>query len=793
MGGRGLLAACAGVIVVLLGLAWWLGEGGGAVVSDPADRSSRGDQPVQLHPEPSGAPERTVHEVEALVGYGRVAKDTTGTIDATPIDLDAPPVGSLLVRARFEDGRPAEGVVIRAMTQSPGRSVDYAMRTERTDHQGEARFDALRCGDVGAYGDRGGAVTGRIEPGEQAELELVIPAGRLVRGQVVDLQGDPVEGADIWLSAAANHTEGAVVTQADRSGYFAIEAVGSWHQVGAIRPPDSPSALHRLDDDADADALITLTLGPAGAELRGRVVDAQGAPVSDARVVVGWENGFRAPPGARGERTPAVTGFSAADGRFAFQALPIGTTSVLCRATGYAAATRSVHLSATAPAEVELSLPPGCEVHGVVTDEQGRPMAGASVMWGDWASHLGRDGVTDAFGRYLLDGLAAGQSSVAVEHHECRAVVTAEVQLTPERPTPCDLVLQRGASLAGKVWDAMRDEPVPDWLVVAHNTDEDESRGHSDMTDVEGGFVLPGLGAGPFHLRVYDPQGARLQPVVERRDVALGDGPIKLLVTTRGQESGAFSACLLDAQGQSPTSGRLLLKRTDGAPWKIELSLGDDGCATIDELMPGEYSLRAIVPGTGGLAPVPLQIAPGRTTDLGVLRLLAGGRVRVEIAAAPDVPLDKLALFIEAADGARAHIPRDGLKALSPPVAAGPGTLTLSGKGVAITLVPVLIEQGGVAFAQVEVRAGVGQRIDLRWSGGEQLRHQYSWTLKALGGQVVSQWLAQVVFGGTARHVVSLAPGSYELKVWSGDGAERNVPFTVVDLVKPETLVIDMD
>ncbi|RKY17970.1 MAG: hypothetical protein DRQ55_14535 [Planctomycetota bacterium] len=799
MRGRSLwTGAGVAVVAALLGLAWWLGEwggiDGGVDAGDPVVLAPRAEQASQLPPELDAVPAPSVQEAEALVGHGVSAAEPGRTGDPGLFDLDAPSVGDLLVRARFEDGRPAQGVALQAFSRGPGRSVDQAPRVVRVDEQGEALFKALRMGSVDVYGVRGGEVSGQVQPGVLTELELVLPAGRLVRGQVVDPQGLPVGSADIWLSGLGLAAQGAVVTQSDRVGYFAIEAVGRWRHVAAMQPPRTPSPLHSLEGDADPDALITLALGSVGAELRGRVVDRRGAPIAGARVVVGWDGGVFNPLLAPGTGPPPEPAFSGEDGGFAFQALPWEQVMVTCRAPGYAAIRRLERLSVDEPAEIELRLPPGCEVHGVVTDGQGQPLADAVVLWGEGYSFMDRRGVTDAHGRYLLDGLDAGGSWLKATHGACLGQASVRLQLRPGQPGSYDLVLQRGASLAGRVWDAVRDEPIPGWLVVAHRSDQQENWGRDAETDASGEFELVGLGAGPFTVRVVDTRsGALPQTMVEQRDVTSADGPLEFLVTTRGHDTGAVSVCLLGAEDQPPTAGQVMLERIDGVSSSRGGNLDDGGCVTIDELAAGEYALRAHVADTGGVPSMTLRVAPGRTTDLGVLRLLAGGRVRVSLTAAPDVPLDRLRLWYEADDGRSVPIPHDGLAALSPAVAAGTGAVTVRGNDIAQDRFPVVIEEGRDSLVQVDVRRGVVQHVAFRWPGSGNERRRYGWRAQTHSGRVVISRPRCMLDDPLDTAVIRLAPGNYELIVWSAAMEELRVPFKLADGVRNDVLEIDMD
>jgi hypothetical protein len=177
----------------------------------------------------------------------------------------------------------------------------------------------------------------------------VIAAGVDVAGLVVDRQGRPVPGAEIWLSRVSRFLgdgwlAGDVVARADSDGTFFLRSVGPKQDIGAFAPGFAPALLEELEERSwtpnDPRARVTLVLEREGAFLEGRVVDEVGAPVPGARVAFGHAGMPELPRAdgrfGRGPTPRAVT--SDELGRFRADWLQPGPTPVFVLAEGFALA-----------------------------------------------------------------------------------------------------------------------------------------------------------------------------------------------------------------------------------------------------------------------------------------------------------------------------------------------------------------------------------------------------------------------------------------------------------------------
>ncbi|MEM9803199.1 MAG: sigma-70 family RNA polymerase sigma factor [Planctomycetota bacterium] len=125
-----------------------------------------------------------------------------------------------------------------------------------------------------------------VPPAPDDSLEIVLGAqreeSRLLEGRVVDLDGLPVEGANVAIEFSNGTTD------ADGRFALALNGPGERGVLMALKKGSLPARLERrtasdLDPDAWPDPLV-LVLGGEPLSIRGRVVDADGEPVEGARV-----------------------------------------------------------------------------------------------------------------------------------------------------------------------------------------------------------------------------------------------------------------------------------------------------------------------------------------------------------------------------------------------------------------------------------------------------------------------------------------------------------------------------
>jgi hypothetical protein len=248
-----------------------------------------------------------------------------------PLTLTLPPTAPLEVRVAGPDGAPlgASARVLLALELAAHGAPDRRKALEaRTDDAGVARFSHAPAGEIfavlvaaPAYASAVAAV-GPLTPDAAATVEVRLGARMGVAGLALDADGRPLARAalEIELTAPQGVRPDAApaTTTTDADGRFRFEIDGS------AAGPAARAALTVREDGAvpragqtplgDVSGRGTTDLGDVVLRRRvfagGRVIDAAGAPVPGARVVVHSSVAHATTPGAGG---PGRLGEAVAD------------------------------------------------------------------------------------------------------------------------------------------------------------------------------------------------------------------------------------------------------------------------------------------------------------------------------------------------------------------------------------------------------------------------------------------------------------------------------------------------
>ncbi len=289
---------------------------------------------------------------------------------------------------------------------------------------------------------------------------------------------------------------------------------------------------------------------PGNLSVEGAVIDQlSGAPLAGARIVLS----VMAPD--------STLTYSDATGHFQFDGLGRGPHNLVASRTGYLQASQLVDISsAQNPAHVRISLAPQAVIAGIVEDQDGFPVASASIIvltrssQGELvsASHSGI--ITDDRGKFRAAGLSAGRYYLHIE-----------------------------PGLA-KTWDARyTDVYYPSALKF-----ED-----AEQIEVQAGRQLDGIA-----VRLRTSAGVRVQ------------GRVALPPGFAVRQNGARAQVMLATVG-IPGFGR--------STW---VRLADDGSFTLTNVQPGKYRLEPSLPppysrgfttGPAGVAQPNLEVG---TTDI---------------------------------------------------------------------------------------------------------------------------------------------------------------------------------
>jgi Carboxypeptidase regulatory-like domain len=311
--------------------------------------------------------------------------------------------------------QPVAGASVLARRDSPAM-VLVETGTHRAISGGDGRFrlGGLRPGaweisatDHARY-SKAQTLIGLGVAEQVSDVELLIGAGPVIRGHVVDTAGAPAPNVEIRAFSRGEGTEG----KADAAGAFTLEGLrpGEYF-LTANAEAYLPAGGTRVPvGDKDVDGVVITV--KRGTTLKGHVEPRQ---VCDIQQYLDDHEGLLV-------LTPGTS--TAADGEFELGPFGDGTVKLTARcASGDQGATQ-VKITPGMP-EAILKVTPGGSIAGRVVDGEGKPVAGVGVM----ASNIsgtestiirngmvtsGVQGLTDVTGAYQLVGLSPGAYRMGV-------------------------------------------------------------------------------------------------------------------------------------------------------------------------------------------------------------------------------------------------------------------------------------------------------------------------------------------------------------------------------------------
>ncbi|MEO6709032.1 MAG: carboxypeptidase regulatory-like domain-containing protein [Planctomycetota bacterium] len=403
-----------------------------------------------------------------------------------------------------------------------------------------------------------------------------------------------------------------------------------------------------------------------GVLLAGKVLDADGAPVSGASLELrtarngGSSNSF-------GEMVDPK------DGSFELSGKEPGKITLTAQKKGFLDAT--LELGQLKDGDVsdalELRLQSGASISGRVVWPDGSPAEMAMVSAtlpvkenGEWREPRDLQFFAAADGSFKITGLAAGSFVVTASgtprHEQAPEDAVGEPEEAAKKPAKKSiarapkwtakqedvpngsdslvLVLQSGYALSGRVVDEVG-APVDRFQIVATPKGaEDESRTALPKTvigsfrDDGGSFLLEGLHPGAWNVLVkakgftFSEEGLAVE-VPDR--LALGSLVVTHAAALRGQ--------VLAPDGTPIAGAQVEIEMPDADPmfWRGGTRNGKDvrsdakGRFEFKSAPSGEYTLRATRDGFAGSDALALNVTPGQTLENLTLSLRRGGRLEV--------------------------------------------------------------------------------------------------------------------------------------------------------------------
>ena len=407
------------------------------------------------------------HEVrasaEGYVGRTTVAPDVAGSQTATveTIDLARRVAENNRIRVRVTDpfGRPLPGAKVLATTMpwdlhlSMGPEVAgmpaVQHRSGTTDETGTVELGPLPAEKYAVVAHAPGYVIAAVNDlvvsgGRTRSVGLALKEGVSVQGRVIDRDGGGVEGALVMGMAQPSFVSSMAVRSA-ADGTFVLDGLRKgpylfigWHDK-----------LGQTTTRGEAPGSLQMNLEGTG-RVRGKVVWEDGTPVTAGHVRPFQNGPFQ-------YVYSMVTALSA-DGTFDLD-LPKGTWILRVQSDdGHMSDATTASVTVGSTADVTIKLPKTGVVRGVVTDDEGRHVAGAEVfvMKGGFPETPSREQYarTDAEGHFEVPGLPLESVGLYVQHADYQDTKIDALPAAPDKAGEISVRLSQGASVVGRVVDA---------------------------------------------------------------------------------------------------------------------------------------------------------------------------------------------------------------------------------------------------------------------------------------------------------------------------------------------------
>lgn len=600
------------VIAAVLGtrwLGWWGSKGdkpdAGSGSAPVVDRGSANPPPVKPVDRSRSAPSR-----EQIV-------------------FDDDPKGTLRIEGQVIDEKD-QGVAGAqvAIDSNPPMVVT-------TEQGGAFVFEKLIPRDyrIEATGGDGYAGPARLRLTEKAEpVTLRMKKGGIVEVSVTD-GTKPIAGAEVELRSILLWA-----AKTDAKGIAHLKGLGSvWAPLHVEAPGFAPAAqMLSWSGDPAQPKQVSIVL-ERGAGISGKVVDPDGKPVADARVVA--TSASEPFPVVDPRRDGVLTG---ADGVFAIPAVASGTWRLTASHEGHGPATSAPITvdGVRARTNVELKLEAGGTVKGKVVDTNGKPVASAEVrvvVRGHLEWRARRQALTGPDGTFSVSSLPLRAMDV-VAAHESGASAIAAADLGEKREAEVALTLDVVGTIEGTVVDR-NGQPVGDAQVLASpvwsgNTADQFAwsvRGIQEtVTDQSGAFRLTGMPAGEYKVRAGRPGASEEKMSLATPVTAKPGGPkLQLTIAGDGRVIGKIAA-----EGK-PVERFFIRIGEYGMPFT-----STDGAFALP-VAAGKHSISISGPGFVEKWQPDVVVTEGKDTDLGTIAVTPGRSISGRVLDASGTPVAK--------------------------------------------------------------------------------------------------------------------------------------------------------
>ncbi len=472
-------------------------------------------------------------------------------------------------------------------------------KSATTDSEGAYAIDALRAGSytVSARAkDRMSATKRNVKVDEARPTEgvdLVLGAGEMLSGIVTDVEGEPIQGASVNVSAQES-----AQAQTDAQGHFEVKGLAKGEVSISVSKQGFVSAQSSLQIPSGRAVPFKLE---RTAKIAG-VLRAEGVTTFKSyQVYATDEASVAAQKGNRPNSNEAYSNRNDPSGSFEID-VKAGTYVLHALAQGFApAASESITVKAGERVDgIVIDLTRGGSIEGVVIAKAtGQPVEGASVSVSSQDGSIQQSfrfgpptDSTDAEGRFKLQGLPTATLNVTSTHKDFAQATVLGVNAREGQTASTRLEMSTGGGIRGIVRKG--GAALANLRVYAASLTPGASSYKEALTDKDGRYELKSLAAGDYNVQATRQDGRGMQ--LQGR-VTVYEGQTAELDLV--QEVGIVVSGHVLLGGVPVRGGRIEAMRKASPGGGLSAKIEDDGSYSLEVPGPGSYVLMVRVANLG--------------------------------------------------------------------------------------------------------------------------------------------------------------------------------------------------
>ncbi len=438
-----------------------------------------------------------------------------------------------------------------------------------------------------------------IRAGTQG-VEFVLKPGGIVSGMLVQLSdGKPVP--DKTVALASELAVEKITAKTDGEGFFFLSDVPPGKHTASLKDDElvlvPETASFQVADGAPTDEIVLQVV--AGGRISGRVYDT-GSGDGIAEVTL-----YAYPTENQNARRRDVK--SKADGSYVFSGLTTGSYRVEFRKpAGYPDAryedpNRERIVTANVGKEsggVDFALSRGLTISGRVVDEEGKPVADASVNGNAAQGNAYDYQNTQTDGTFTLAGYSSGQQININASKQGYAMAASKkpesriIKIEESSITGIELVLGAESTVSGTVVDGAG-RPKAGIEVYAIRTGRSNGENLASATSAADGSVkFDGMSTGEYGFIFPEGGGWSTSEVQNAQKITLAKAEhitgVKIVYKSQNEGGLTISGRVLDSKGNGVARADIRLQ----GPWR-EITADATGNYTIGGLTAGSYTITA--------------------------------------------------------------------------------------------------------------------------------------------------------------------------------------------------------